>query len=293
MVRIAHPDYLVSTQWLADHLGDRDLRLFDCTTFLDPDPVKTYNVRSGRENWEMGHIPGADYLDLQGELSDEASPFRFTMPSAEQFAEAMSRHGLGNDSRAVLYCGDRVGWSTRIWWMLRAFGFDAAVVLDGGLAKWVAEGRRLTRDVVRHPPTRFVARMRPELIATKNEVAAALGDQRVCIINALTAPQFTGQGGAHYGRPGRIAGSVLVSSRDLVDNATNAFLPIERLAAMFAQAGAERAERIITYCGGGIAASADAFVLSMLGYENVALYDGSLSEWTSDPLAPMEVGPVR
>jgi len=176
--------------------------------------------------------------------------------------------------------------------MLRAFGFDNAAILNGGIDKWKAEGRPLSTEAPRPAPARFVARPRPEMIATKSQVAAALADPRVRIVNALTAKQHTGEGGVHYGRPGRIAGSVNVPAHRLVNGESKVFLPAGELAAMFAETGADKAEKVITYCGGGIAASADAFVLALLGHDNVALYDGSLSEWVKDPAAPMETGPA-
>jgi thiosulfate/3-mercaptopyruvate sulfurtransferase len=292
--RIVNPHYLVETEWLAGHLGDPELRVFDCTTYLDPDPdpVKGFRVRSGRPEWEQGHIPGADYLDLQGELSDSKSPLRFTMPSAEQFSAAMSAHGVSDGNRVVLYSAGTVIWAARIWWMLRAFGFDAAAVLNGGIDKWRAEGRPLSTEPPRHRPGRFVARPRPELIATKAQVAAAIANRGTAIVNALTTRQHTGEGGASYGRPGRIASSVNVPAHKMVDERTKVFLPAGDLASMFAETGADRAEKVITYCGAGIAASADAFVLALLGHDNVAVYDGSLSEWTQDPAAPMETGPM-
>jgi len=289
--RIANPQYLVETEWLAAHLADPDLRIFDCTTYLDPDPVTVYSVRSGRSEWAKGHIPGAGHLDLQGELSDATSDLRFTMPAPEQFAAAMSRHGVGEGHRVVLYSAGSVIWAARIWWMLRAFGFDAAAVLNGGLDKWTAEGRPLSTEPPAHPPARFVARLRPEMIANKAQVAAAIGDPRTAIVNALTARQHTGEGGAQYGRPGRIAGSVNVPAHRLIDAETKVFLPAGDLAAMFADTGADKAERVITYCGGGIAACADALALTLLGHDDVAIYDGSLSEWTKDPAAAMETGP--
>ncbi len=288
--RIANPQYLVETDWLARHLADPELRIFDCTTYLDPDPVAVYTVRSGRPEWEKGHIPGSGHIDLQGELSDAASPLRFTMPAAEQFAAAMARHGVGDGSRVVLYSAGSVMWAARIWWMLRAFGFDDAAVLNGGFDKWKAEGRPLSTEPPPHAPARFVARPRPEMIASKSQVAAAIGDPNTRIVNALTARQHTGEGGVHYGRPGRIAGSVNVPAHRLVDAETKVFLPAGDLAAVFAESAADKAEKVITYCGGGIAASADAFVLALLGHDNVAVYDGSLSEWAKDPTAPMEQG---
>jgi thiosulfate/3-mercaptopyruvate sulfurtransferase len=290
--RIANPQYLVETEWLAAHLADPDLRVFDCTTYLDPDPVTVYAARSGRPDWAQGHIPGSDHLDLQGELSDVSSPLRFTMPAPEQFAAAMSRHGVGDGTRVVLYSVGSVMWAARIWWMLRAFGFDDVAILNGGLDKWKAEGRPLSTEPPRHPAARFVARPRPEMIATKSQVAAAIADPRASVVNALTARQHTGEGGVHYGRPGRIAGSVNVPAHRLVDGETKVFLPAADLAAMFAEPGVDRADKVITYCGGGIAASADAFVLALLGHDNVAVYDGSLSEWVKDPAAPMETGPA-
>ena len=290
--RIVNPQYLVETEWLAAHLADPALRVFDCTTYLDPDPVTVYAVRSGRPAWAEGHIPGSDHLDLQGELSDASSSLRFTMPSPGEFAAAMSRHGVGDGTRVVLYSVGTVMWAARIWWMLRAFGFDGAAILNGGLDKWKTEGRPLSTEPSRYPAARFLARPRPEMIATMSQVAAAVGDPRAALVNALTARQHTGEGGVHYGRPGRIAGSVNVPAHRLVDAETKVFLPAGDLAAMFAEIGADRADRVITYCGGGIAASADAFVLALLGHDNVAVYDGSLSEWARDRAAPMETGPA-
>jgi thiosulfate/3-mercaptopyruvate sulfurtransferase len=173
--------------------------------------------------------------------------------------------------------------------MLRAFGFDDAAVLNGGWRKWTAEGRPISTDDGERPARRFTARPRPELIADKSGVLAALGEDRTCVLNALTEVQHKG-GGVTYGRPGRIAGSANVPARDLVDPRTHAYLPLDVLRAKFEAAGALDAGRVITYCGGGIAASSDAFVLTLLGHDRVAVYDASLSEWAADPTLPMEQG---
>ena len=272
-----NPQYLVSTDWLSQHLTDPGVRVIECTVYLIPADVPGgFMVESGRAKWAQGHIPGAGYIDLQAELSDRASNLRFMMPPVEQFAEAMSRHGVGDAVRVVLYDRFVNMWAARVWWMLRAFGFDAAAVLNGGWKKWTGEGRPVAADAGARLPHTFVAKWRPELIADKRAVLAGVGDRATCLLNALTPEQHAGTGGVVYGRPGRIKGSANVAARDLVDPRTNAYLPAETLREKFKASGALDAGRVITYCGGGIAASSDAFVLTLLGKDDVALYDASL-----------------
>ena len=284
-------DQLVETEWLAAHLGEPDLRVIECTVYLQPADVPGgYRVESGRAKWAEGHIPGAGFVDLQDELSDRSSKLRFMMPPATQFAEAMSRHGVGDGVRVVLYDRAVNMWAARIWWMLRAFGFDDAAVLNGGFKKWAREGRPLATDDGAAPRRTFTARPRPALIADKSGVLAALDDGRACVLNALAEEQHRGTGGTSYGRPGRIAGSANVPARELVDPETHAYLPLDVLREKFAASGVLDAKRVITYCGGGIAASSDAFVLTLLGRSDVSVYDASLSEWAADPSLPMERG---
>src|SRR5688500_1250763 len=284
-----NPHYLVGTDWLAQHLDDPAVRVLECTVYLIPADVPSgFTVESGRAKWAQGHIPGAGYVDLQAELSDRTSKLRFMMPPAEQFAEAMARHGVGDGVRVVLYDRFVNMWAARVWWMLRAFGFDNAAVLDGGWKKWTVEGRPVATDDGARPSRTFTPRPRPELIAGKADVLAGVGNNATCLINALTPEQHAGTGGVSYGRAGRIAGSTNVTARDLVDPNTHAYLPADQLRAKFAAAGALNAGRVITYCGAGIAASSDAFVLTLLGHEGVSLYDASLSEWGHDAALPME-----
>ena len=285
-----NPQYLVETSWLAECLQDRDLRILDCTTFLHREGESGIRVESGREAWALEHIPGSEYADLANDLSDKSAPFRFMMPPSDQFAQAMSGYGVGTGTRVVLYDSATSSWAARVWWMLRAFGFDDACVLNGGLRKWKQEGRPVTAQPPAYPVARFVAKPRPGLMADKDEVLRAIGQESTCILNALTEEQHQGSGGGHYGRPGRIPTSVNVPARGIVDAGTNAYLPAEELRQRFAQVGATAAERVITYCGGGIAASNDAFILTLLGYENVAVYDASMSEWAADTSLPMETG---
>jgi thiosulfate/3-mercaptopyruvate sulfurtransferase len=284
--------FLVSTDWLADHLRDPKLRVLECTVFLRPreDGGPGYRVQPGRADWEAGHIPGSVFADLHNHLSDHGSKLRFMMPPPEQFAEAMGGYGVGDDSEVVLY--DRAGnmWAARIWWMLRAFGFDRARVLDGGWTKWQSEGRPVEAGPANPVPAHFTAMLRPGLIATKEDVLASVESGQACIVNALNAAQHRGEV-APYGRAGHIAGSVNVpamGSHGIVDPATQRYLPTPEIRRLFEEAGAKQGERMITYCGGGIAASSAAFAAIMAGYEDVALYDASLSEWAADPSLPME-----
>jgi thiosulfate/3-mercaptopyruvate sulfurtransferase len=287
----ARPRALVETDWLAEHLDDPGVRVLECTVYLHPAEVPGgYRVESGRAKWAEGHIPGAGFADLTGDLSDRASSLRFMMPPAAQFAEAMGRGGVGDGVRVVLYDRSVNMWAARVWWMLRAFGFDEAAVLNGGWRKWTLEGRAVSTDEGERPPRRFPARPRPELIADKAGVLAALSTERTCVLNALTPEQHQGTGAVHYARAGRIAGSANVPARDLVDPRTHAYLPADVLRAKFAASGALDAGRVITYCGAGIAASSDAFVFTLLGRDDVAVYDASLSEWAADPSLPMETG---
>ncbi|HWB50987.1 MAG TPA: sulfurtransferase [Stellaceae bacterium] len=286
-----HPEYLVETDWLAAHLGDPKLVVLDCTVHLIPDPKITYTVKSGREDFEKGHIPGAQFLDLQADLSDnDKLPLRFMLPNPAGFAAAMRRFGISDDSRVVTYSTANPQWATRVWWVLRCYGFDNGAVLNGGFQKWTREGRAVeTGPGAGRPAGHFTERPAKPLMVDKHEVLAAIGDGAVCTINALQAPQHAGTGGNTYGRPGRIQGSVNVPTAGLVDPATNTFLPPDQLRARFDAVHAFD-KKVITYCGGGIAASATAHALVMLGHPDVRLYDASMSEWAIDATLPMEVG---
>jgi thiosulfate/3-mercaptopyruvate sulfurtransferase len=286
----AHPEFLISTETLERRLGEPGLRVLDCTTHLIPDPKATYQVVPGRADFEKGHIPGAQFVDLQRDLSDNSHHLRFMLPPAQAFATAMSRFGVGAGMQVVLYSTTTPQWATRVWWLLRVFGFDRAAVLDGGWQKWSREGRPVeTGPASPRPPGNFVALEERPLMVGKEEVLRAIGNGEVCTLNALAPEQHAGTGGNSYGRPGRIKGSMNLPAAHLIDPATSAFLPANELCRRFDRVGAFDKE-VITYCGGGIAASADAFALVMLGHPNVRLYDASMSEWAIDPALPMETG---
>lgn len=284
-----HPEYLVETEWLAEHLQDAKVRVFDCTVHLVP-PTKggPYDAVPARADFEKTHIPGAAFVDMDHDVADTSQSLHFMLPSAEHFTSAMRRFGVNRDTKVVTYASANHWWATRMWWMLKVFGHDNAAVLNGGLQKWLREGRRTeTGPTQSRPSGDFTAQLRPGHVATKQDVLAAFGDKSICTLNALRPEQHAGGGPTNYGRPGRIAGSANVAAANLVDE-NNVFKSPEVLRAMLAEAMAK--PQVITYCGGGIAASSVTLVLNMLGYDKVKLYDASLSEWAVDPSLPMEVG---
>jgi thiosulfate/3-mercaptopyruvate sulfurtransferase len=280
---------LVTTDWLADDLGDPDLRIFDVTQHLRPSTSGPYSIESGREDYLKGHIPGAAFLDLAGELSDPDSSLNFTMPPVERFAAAMGAAGVRRGVRVVAYSTTAPMWATRLWWMLRASGFDDAAVLDGGFAKWVSEGRPTETTERRYAPAELSLSARPYAWADKEEVLAAIGDGGVCTINALPSAVHSGEAETNYGRKGHIKGSRNVPYSGLM-NPDGAWRPDDEIRELFDQVGAMQRPRVICYCGGGISATMDALALTRIGHPSVAVYDGSMSEWVKDPDLPMEIG---
>jgi len=290
MSGFVHPEYLVETDWLAQHLNNPSVLVLDCTTHLIPDPKITYQVVPGREDFEKGHIPGAQFVDVLNDVSDTAQRLRFMLQRPEDFVAAMRRFGVNQSSRVVTYSTANMWWASRVWWLFRVFGFDNAAVLNGGWQKWRREGRAIeTGPAKPRAAGDFSVREVRPLMVGKEEVKRAIGDGAVCTINALLPQQHTGTGGNSYGRPGRIAGSVNLPAAHLLDPQTNTFLPADELRRRFEAIGAMD-RQVINYCGGGIAASADALALVMLGHQDVKLYDASLSEWARDPTLPMETG---
>jgi thiosulfate/3-mercaptopyruvate sulfurtransferase len=285
-ISVAEPamDTLVSAAWLEEHLDDPDLVVLDATVIVQPDGSGGFVSVNGRPSYESGHIPTAGFADLFGDLSDGDSPHEFTRPSPEQFAAAMEALGVSDDSRVVLY--DAVGsmWAARVWWMLRWIGFDRAALLDGGLNAWTAGGRPLSTEPASRPAGQLTVNHRPELFADRDEVLASIEDDAVTLIDSLPPPYFRGET-TMYDRPGHITGAVNVPVFLAFDD-TGRFRPLDEAASIFE---GDRDGRAINYCGGGIAASSNAFVMTRLGFTNVAVYDASLQEWTADPDLPMEV----
>lgn len=287
---MSHPAALITTEQLAAMLGDPNLRIYDCTTYnesVPPGSEVPYRAVPGDKSFAAGHIPGAGFLDLQGEFSDASSQQFFMMPDVTQLEAAFGRHGLDASSTIVLYSIGTMMWSTRFWWMLRALGIDAQV-LDGGFDKWKEEGRPIEMGAPKgYPATTFKATLRAGLFVDKTTVKARIGDSSTVIVNAL-GPQFhRGLEPSRYGRPGRVPGSVNVPAATLV-NADKTLTNLADAAAKFAAQGITRDRTVICYCGGGISATIDLFLLTQLGYDKLALYDASMGEWARDPALPIE-----
>lgn len=298
-----NPNYLVETDWLADHLDDPGLRVLDVTAKL----TRELTNRAEGECFEQGHIPGSSFFDVssgKGVLSDPDAALPWMWPSVPRFEEVMGRFGVENNSRVVLVAATpRDGidsgtmWCTRAWWTMHHMGVDCAI-LRGGLEKWKSEGRPLTtgpaasataNDQADGPaPARFSAvDGRAAARATKDDVVAALASGATCVVDALPASTFDGTDPGYGPRGGHITGAVNVPFRSVVDGETALFPDAGELRRRLDDSGLLDQEAVITYCGGAIAATVDAFALALLGHDRVSVYDASLMEWSADDSLPM------
>jgi thiosulfate/3-mercaptopyruvate sulfurtransferase len=283
------PTPLVTTAWLADNLHAADLRIIDCSVVMRTTDEVGYTFIGGAEEWRTGHVPGSVFVDVLTQLAAKDHPLPMMMPAPEEFAATMAALGVADESRVVLYDRSNHAWAARVWWMLRYCGFDRAAVLDGGWNKWSAEGMPTSTEASTYPVGELTVNVRSRLFAAKQEVIAAMRASGICIVNSLSPEEHSGAT-SRFPRAGRIPGSTNVYCQSLVDTGTHAYLPRQALRERFDSAGALSSARVITYCGAGIAASSDALALTLLGHGDVAVYDGSLAEWTSDPDVPMETG---
>jgi thiosulfate/3-mercaptopyruvate sulfurtransferase len=274
----------VSAAWLREHLDDPDLVVIDATVLIEPDGSGNLLSKNGRPSYEAGHIPGAVFADFMGELSDNDSELEFAVPSPEQFAAYMGSLGVGDDSRVVIYDTNGMSWAARVWWMLRWVGFDQAALLDGSLEAWKAEGGEVSTEAATPTARSLTINLRPELMADQDDVRAAIDDESVNLIDSMPEQHYRGEW-AMYARPGHITSASNVPVTSLYDE-TGKFRAHDELDALFET---DRDTRAITYCGGGIAASSDAFVMTRLGFTDVAIYGASLQEWAADPDNPMDV----
>lgn len=289
-----HPEALATTEWLAAHLDDPSVRVVDMRYYVRLTSGGSFRAVSGRKAYRQGHIPGAVFVDFASDLADPEDDVPLNILPPRSFEALMGRLGIGGDSTVVVYDDSGGTWAARLWWALRYYGHDAAKVLNGGLTKWAAEGRPLeTRTPTPTPPAAtFRARPRPALRATCDEVRQAIGRADVRIVDALPQPFYTGDARLYpTHRAGHIPTARNLPAPANLDPATQTLLTAEELARLWRKVGLETDQRVITYCGAGAYAAFDLFVLYVLGYERVSLYDASWMEWGANPELPVETGP--
>ena len=278
-------DSLVSTEWLARALGSERLVLLDASAHAT-DPS-----RDARAEFAAGHIPGARFLDLAS-LKDGASPVPNALPTPAQVAERMAALGATRESRIVLYDDSAVKTAARAWFVLRMHGYTQVAILDGGLAKWRAEGRDLVSgDAPASPASPEPLAASRERVRTKGEMLANLDTRAEQVIDARDPGRFTGAtvDTVHNLPGGHIPGARNLFFRDLY-NHDGTLRSAAELRAAFAGAGVDLERPIVTSCGSGVTASVLLFALHRLGIDDAALYDGSWSEWGADPATPKETG---
>lgn len=281
----AHPEDLVSTEWLAAHIDRFDVRVID-GSFTLPGVTPT-----AQEAYAKRHIPSAVFFDID-KISDHANPLPHMLPSDKDFAEAAGRLGLGDNHHIVVY--DIAGFNSapRVWFMLRAFGHRNVALLNGGLPKWLAENRPVTALVPRPRPATFTAKLDKAWVRNKEELLANLGNPREQVIDARAAGRFAGS--APEPRPGlragHIPGSINLPYDKLADAKSRTLLPAQKIETLFREAGVKRDRPIVTSCGSGVTACALAFGLHLIGWPDAAIYDGSWSEWGLPGDTPVATG---
>ncbi len=274
-------------RWLARRLGDPSVIIVDTRYTVTIDDQGRFRSVPGPDAYRESHIPGAVFLNLD-ELKDPSDPTRILTP--DDFAEVMSRLGIGSDHEVVVYDTEGGTWAARLWWALRYHGHEAVRILEGGFSNWTRLGLPTETGSNESSPAHFEANLCPELRVEMDEVLAAVDEPSTVIVDALPEPFYTGQVPLypHLAR-GHIRGARNVPAPANVDPTTWELLPVSELAALWRPVIGD-AERIVTYCGGGVYGAFDVFVLHLLGHE-ATLYDGSWEEWGAAQDVPIETGP--
>ncbi|MDO7834520.1 sulfurtransferase [Sphingobium sp. HBC34] len=275
----------LSTADLAAQLGQPDLRIIDATLFLPGTP------RDARAEFEAAHIPGAAFLDLDT-LADPDAPAPHTLPPDPLMTQRVQAVGIDADSRVILYDNSPIRSAARAWWMMRLYGVGASVaILDGGLPKWVAEGRATHSGPASPAPGTAIARIDRAQVRTKADMLANLDSGASQVLDARGAGRFTGAEAEP--RPGMASGHI-PGARNLPYSALfaadNSLKSPDQLRALYAAAGIDLSRPVITTCGSGVTAAILLAGLETLGKTDIALYDGSWAEWGLDPVTPKVTG---
>lgn len=276
-------DSLVTTQWLAERLGEPGLTIVDSSWHMPA------SGRSGRADYLEAHIPGARFLDID-EVSDPSDPAPHAMPSAEAFGEAMERIGVDRSDRIVVYDNSPVHTAPRGWFMLRHFGARDVAILDGGLPKWVAEGRPIESGEVAPRTARFVAEARDDVV-TKAQLLRA--DREAALVDARGRARF--EGTEPEPRAGIASGHIPGACNlpfGMLYAEDGTLKPKSELKRLFAEAGLDPRRPFIASCGSGVTATSLIFAAHLLGNGKARLYDGSWTEWGADPATPKALGPA-
>lgn len=276
---------LVSTEWLAAHLGDPDLRILDATFYLP------HLNRDARAEYRAAHIPGAVYFDID-EVADRESPLPHMLPAPAEFERAAGALGIGDGDRVVVYAARHMIASARVWWTFRAFGHDRVAVLDGGLQAWRAEGRPLAGGAPAAPARhRFTARPRRALVRDLETMRANVDSRREQVLDARSHGRFVGtEPEPRPGlRAGHIPGSASLPYDRLFRPEDGRLLPPDQLRSVFEAAGVDLARPVATTCGSGVSAAVLAVGLHVLGRREASVYDGSWTEWGGRDDTPVEL----
>ena len=280
-------DLLIDVNTLSQRLNDDNLRIFDTSVFLTPQQGGGYLVESGREKYQTAHIPGAGFIDLIKHWSNASSILNFTLPDEQRLGEVISEAGIGNSNEVILYSSGNLMWATRAWWLLHYAGHDNVKIVNGSFNAWREADLTTESGDKRYPESAFELATKHAVIANIEEIERGLNG-KICTINALDQSLYEGSGVFYYTRRGHIPGSKPMSYSSLL--CEQYFLPADDLEAHLNAQDALSSDRVITYCGGGIAATIDAFACKLMGQNNVAVYDGSMSEWVLDDSRPLTVG---
>ncbi len=281
------PSFLVSTAWLAEHLRAPDVRVVDASYYL---PNEGLNPRA---EFELHHIPGAVFFDID-EIADTGSPLPHMLPAPEKFSSRVRKLGLGDGIRIVVYDQRGIFSAPRVWWTFRLFGHDDVAVLDGGLPKWLAEGRGVEEGPGRAGERHFTARMNTMMVRDKAQILANLKSGREQVLDARSLGRFEGRDPEPREglRGGHIPGSVSLPFTEFIDAETQTMRASEEIKALLTAAGVDPRRPVTTTCGSGITAAVLALGLHITGHRDVAVYDGSWSEWGLAGETPVATGPA-